>query len=276
MPTFIDSNGVPRNCGSLPMPAGRVSSFPPFVGDPERPLWTDQQIKEVTTDTSRRDMREMFPFEKYGTDQHSTSACNGFAAAGAVTRVRKLRGVDDGWVGSGSFVYSFINGGRDQGSVIEDGMKVIEKHGVCSVTLQSYDKIFQRSPEAVRDALKHRGLSAYLAKTQQGWNTGLATGLYVGVAAVNCGPVWDRTTKPAGGPWDDVPMPGVQNGGGNHAVLIEDISWNPVAKCYEYMLCNSWGIRYGAEGRVRVRWAHFAQCFPNHTFYLLPSSREGK
>jgi hypothetical protein len=256
------------------MPAGRVSAFPPYAGAPEQPLWSDSEIKQALSSPDRRDVIELFPFEKYGTDQHSTSACNGWAAAGAMTRARKLRGLDDGWVGSGSFIYSWINGGRDNGSILEDGMEAVQERGCCSIELQSYDKIFQRSPEAVRDGLKHRGLSAFVAKTRQGWDSALATGLYMGVAAVHCGPSFDRFTKPSGGRWSALPMPGVQNGPGNHAVAIEDIDWNSTLREYEYLMPNSWGIRYGLKGRVRLRWAHFQQCFPNHVFYLLPITRE--
>lgn len=264
MSEYTDTQGVLRRPGSLIMPQGMVSSFPPTASDPDFPLWSDADIKRVISDPNRRDIVKLFPFAQYGTNQHSTSACNGFAGASAVTRVRKLRGIDDGFVGSGSFVYSSINRGQDNGSVLEDGMKAIQEHGVCDQSLNPYDRIFakQVSQEARADALKHKGLSAYRATSREAWNSGLAAG-FVGVAAVMCGPRFDQITNLTAG---------VQSGMGNHAVLIEDVVWRNGE--YQYLMCNSWGIGYGQNGRVYLTWAHFRETFGYHVFYLLPTSAE--
>jgi hypothetical protein len=178
--------------------------------------------------------------------------------------VRKLRGIDDGFVGSGSFVYSSINRGQDNGSVLEDGMKAIQEHGVCDQRLNPYDRIFakQVSQEARADALKHKGLSAYRATSREAWNSGLAAG-FVGVAAVMCGPKFDKITNLTAG---------VQSGVGNHAVLIEDVVWRNSE--YQYLMCNSWGSGYSQNGRVYLTWNHFRETFGYHVFYLLPTSAE--
>ncbi len=258
MTEFIDGQGQKRRPGSLIMPSGMVSSFPPFTGENEMPLWTDAEIKSIISDPNRRDMAKLFPFDKYGTNQHDNSGCNGFAAAGGVTRTRKLRGIDDGWVGSGAWVYSLINGHRDGGSILEDGMKVIQSVGVCSQDVVPWDLIY---PE--EEAAKHKGLKAYRAVTKQGWMTGLAAG-FVGIAAITVGPKFDVIN---GG------VAGVQSGMGNHAVLIEDIAWRNGE--FQFLMCNSWGIKYGDKGRVYLTWNHFAQTFASHVFYLIPSSQEG-
>ena len=262
---FIDQQGVIRRPGSLVLPPGFVSSFPPTVDAPEFPRWDDSDIRQVISDPNRRDMAKLFPFAKYGTNQNSTSACNGFAAAGGVTRVRKLRGIDDGWVGSGSWVYSLINGHRDGGSILEDGMKVIQSVGVCGQDVVPWDLIYPelQSDNAREEAAKHKGLSAYRATTKQGLLTGLAAG-YVAIAAIMVGPRFDAIQDG---------VAGVQNGVGNHAVLIEDLKWRD--NSYQFLMCNSWGINYGDNGRVWLRWEHFEQPFESHVFYLIPSSQEG-
>ena len=261
---FMDSHGNIRRPGSLIIPPGFVSSFPPTEAAPEFPQWDDADIRAVISDPNRRDMVKLFPFEKYGTNQHSTSACNGFAAAGAVTRIRKLRGIDDGWVGSGSFVYSRINGHRDNGSILEDGMKAIQTTGVCSQEECPWDRIYtdQQSPAAFEQAQKHKGLAAYRAVTKQGWLTGLAAG-FVGIAAITVGPKFDVIKNG---------VAGVQQGGGNHAVLIENLAWRN--GMFQFLMCNSWGSGYSENGRVWLTWDHFAQPFASHVFYLLPSSEE--
>jgi hypothetical protein len=265
MSDYTDISGILRRPGSLIMPQGTVSSFPPTASDPDFPMWDDATIKRVISDPNRRDMVKLFPFAQYGTNQHSTSACNGFAGASAVTRVRKLRGIDDGFVGSGSFVYSSINRGQDNGSVLEDGMKAIQEHGVCDQKLNPYDRIFakQVTPDARADALKHKGLSAYRATSREAWNSGLAAG-FVGVAAVMCGPRFDKITNLTAG---------VQQGPGNHAMCVESVEWRNGE--YQYLSVQSWGNGYGSNGRVYLTWNHFRETFGSHTFYLLPTSVEG-
>lgn len=260
---YRDASGVVRRPGSL-LATKLVSSFPPYEGAPERPMWTDDEIRKVISDPNRRDMVKLFPFEKYGTNQHSTSACNGWGWAGAQTRARKLRGIDDGWVGSGSWIYSKINGGRDQGSVIAEAEPVVENIGTASQTIVTYSMIYpqQQPKEAAVDAANHKVLGAYRAMTMQGFRSGLAAG-YIGIAAVMCGPKWDRITDG---------VAGVQSGPGNHAVCIEDIRL--IGGVEHFLLPNSWGIGYGNKGRVWVTAQHFKQTFPNHIFYLVPSTLE--
>lgn len=261
---YTDTQGVLRRPGSLIMPQGMVSSFPPTASDPDFPLWSDADIKRVISDPNRRDIVKLFPFAQYGTNQHSTSACNGFAGASAVTRVRKLRGIDDGFVGSGSFVYSSINRGQDNGSVLEDGMKAIQEHGVCDQSLNPYDRIFakQVSPDARADALKHKGLSAYRATSREALFSGLAAG-FVAVTAIMVGPRFDKITNLTAG---------VQDGPANHAVLLEDLVWRNGE--FQLLMCNSWGQTYGSNGRVYLTWRHLEQGWPHHVTYLLPTSSE--
>lgn len=266
---FFDASGTLRRCGSWPHEdkSNFVSAFPPYPGSGDLPLYTDEQIIKIVTDPNRRKMESICPSEHYITDQHSTSACNGHAAAAAFTRARKLRGIQDDWVGSGSFVYSWINQGRDNGSALEDGMVEIQERGVCSLALNSASQIFTRqiTQEAIEDALKHRGLAAYHCPTLQHFKSGLAAG-HPGVAAVMCGPNWDVMGADY--------VPGVQQGPGNHAVCIEDVVLRNGRLLYQ--MANSWGTKYGKGGRVWLTDNHFRGTFPNHTFYIVTSMEERK
>jgi hypothetical protein len=159
---FKGPDGVIRRPGSLILPEGFVSSFPPYTGDAETPVWEDKDINRVISDPNRRDIIKVAPFEVYGTDQRDTSACNGWATANGATIRRVLMGINDGWVGSGAYVYSKINGGRDNGSLLEDGLVAIGKYGVASRSTVPYNKIYpsQYPKTADEEAKKNKAIAA--------------------------------------------------------------------------------------------------------------------
>ena len=262
---YTDHTGVVRNLGSWTIPEGFVSSYAPYGDAPDQPLFSEEEIKRIVTDPSRVDRQLLIPFEKYGSDQSSTSACNGHAAAGAYSDVRVLAGKDDGWRGSGAYVYSLINQNRDQGSNLEDGMNVLGERGVCSVTTVPNDRIFIRmysSSEANAEAEKHKALKAYRAKTIQGFESGLAAG-HIGVCAVMAGRNFDNFTDG---------VAGVVSGMGNHSVRIIDIRWRNGE--LQYLLRNSWSIRWGLKGDIWITRKHLIQCWNYHVAYLVPATQD--
>lgn len=250
--------------GSLVLPPGFVSAFPPYGNSPDQPLWEDKDIKRAITDPNRRVISKVLPFTKYGTNQGRYSSCNGWAAANGLTAIRRLTGIDDGWVGSGSFVYSKINGGYDNGSQLEDGLREISTKGTCSIKTVPYDRIFpnQYSSAADEEAARNVGLDCYRVKTKQAWRTALAAG-WVGIAAIQC----DQNVINFRGKGI---MP-VADGPGNHAVLITDLRSSQGTEVYNQD--NSWGINWGNEGRAWLTWDHFAQTFNNHAFYIIVGIR---
>lgn len=263
---FVDSQGNLRRPGSKLIEPGFVSSFSPYAGNPEQPLWDEETIKEVITDPGRRDMMEVLPPEKYVTQQNSTSACNGHAAAQAATAARVLKGMKDDFVGSGAYIYSLINGGSDNGSHLEAGMKVVQSHGVPDQRLVPYNMIYpnMQPKSAKTEALKHKGLSAFRAKTKLGLFSGLAAG-YVGICAVMAGRAFSVVTDG---------VAGLTVGSGNHACCLLDIRWRK--RRFEMLLSNSWGINWGMDGRCWITWDHLAQTFPYHVHYLIPSTQEAR
>jgi len=76
--------------GSLILPPGFVSSFPPYAGDPETPLYDDKDIAKLISNPNRRDIVKLLPFAKYGNNQGPYSSCNGHAAANGLTYTRLL------------------------------------------------------------------------------------------------------------------------------------------------------------------------------------------
>lgn len=263
-----DQSGELRRLGSLVLPMGFVSALPPFEGSPETPpLWTDAEILRALKDPNRPRKRDLFPAEKFITNQRSHGSCNGFAAAGAYTRARYMMGYKSSWRASGAWIYSLINGGRDQGSMLDDGMRVGRDVGFCSDSIVSWDQIYPNQQDvaaAKLDAAKHKSLKAYRATTLQGWRTGLATGLYLGVAAVMAGNNYMRFRNG---------IAGVDHGPGNHAVCVTDLTLRNGTELFDQD--GSWGVGgWGDNGRGYLVADHFRETFKNHAFYLIPAVQE--
>ena len=265
MTTIFDHNGIERNLGTWTVPESFVSALPPYEDDPEQPMFTDEEIIRIVTAPDRRVVADLVPFEKYGTDQHSTSACNGHMVAGMLTGTRVLQGIDDGFVASGAYPYSKINGGRDAGSNLEEGLLQAMHKGICSQKTVPYDKIFPSMypKSADEEAKNYRIENGYWAKTLQGFKSGLAAGGQGGcVVHVNRNGNFNNFTDG---------VCGVDGGPGNHAVISEDIIWT--GKMFQFKGRNSWGLRFGNKGRMLLTERHFAQTFNNHRFYIVPANR---
>lgn len=158
-----------------------------------------------------------------------------------------------------------MNGGRDNGSMLADGLKVIQQYGSCPEALVPWDMIYpkQQPSNAREEAAKHKGLICYAAGTLQGLRTGLAKG-FIAIVAVHAGGNFQRLNKNG--------IAGVDGGGGNHAVHVDDLC--VVGGTEVYDMNNSWGTSYGTSGRAYLTKDTFAQTFGNHTFYLIGSTEE--
>jgi hypothetical protein len=256
-----DASGQLRRLGTIPQNPGFVSAFPAF--EDSFAVLEDSQIRDLITDPNRHAGREIFG-PNWTLDQKSKGSCNGHAGAEAVMRVNYLRGYECQLL-SGAYVYSWINGGRDNGSALEDGMGAIQEHGSCPLNMCPWDHIYRSQISATADAeaIKRRGAKAYAAKTPRGFRSGIAKG-FMGVIAVHVGDNYMDLDK------NDVPR--VDNGPGNHARSVDDLRIIDGVEMFDSI--GSWGTSVGNKGRWRYTWDNFAQTFPNHTFYLLPTSND--
>ena len=251
--------------GSLTLPPNFVSAFPPLEGNPEYPIYDDNEIHMLISNPNRRDITKLLPFAAYGNNQGSFSSCGGWAAANALTATRCLTGVADGLVLSGAYVYSLTNDNRDNGSQLEDGLVAVGKYGAPSRTTVPYNYIFRsqyNTKVADAEAAKTKGLQAYRCKTKQAWRSAIAAG-WMGIAAIHAD---SRVINFRG----TGIMP-LANGPGNHAVLISDMRISKGTEVFQ--MTNSWGISWGNQGRTWLVWDHFAQTFNNHAFYVIPGIR---
>lgn len=263
IPEIIDNSGQLRRCGSLVLPAGFVSAFPTFESKYE--VWDDEKIKRVITADGRVPRRVTFS-DYWIQDQKSHGSCNGFAGAGVYAKARFLRGIRDRLRFSGAMLYGQMNRGRDNGSMLEDGLKHLQADGICEEKFAGWDAIYPArwAPGAKENAALHKGLACYAAETLQGVRTGLAKG-FPCVIAVQAGGNFQRLNAKG--------VAGVDSGSGNHAIHADDLCMVGGTEVFDAV--NSWGLGYGTNGRAYLTADSFAGTFRSHAFYLIGSTAEG-
>lgn len=226
---------------------------------------SDDEIKRIVTDPARSLGRKRFG-DEWITDQKSHGSCNGFATANALSRARYLRGIRDKLILSGSYIYSWINGGADNGSLLRDGMATVMSKGAPTLERCPWNMIYRNQTQQFdAEAAKRKGIEAYAAGTLQGFKTGLALG-YMGVCAVHVGSRFMNLE--AGG------VNPVSSGPGNHAEAVDDLVWD--GGRFKYDIPGSWGLGVMDRGRSYHVDEHFEQTFGNHQFWLLRSTEEAE
>ncbi len=265
IPSIVTPDGIERRLGLIP-PEMRVSALPSIESSQPNNLLTPDQIKQLITDPGRTPREQIFSDDHWVVegDQKSHGSCNGWAGASVLSKTRFLRGITDGLVLSGSYVYSWINNNEDNGSALDRGMAELLAHGAPPASLCDANQIYRKQTQAYDDeAAKHLGLQAYAAETQQGFDSGIALG-YLGVVAVQVNNAFSNYKGSGICP--------TGNGPGNHAIHVDDAKY--VNGVLWYHIVNNWNLTWGLRGKGWVTWSAFAQPFKYQTFYLVPATIE--
>lgn len=256
-----DAAGVDRRLGLLLPPLGFVSTLP--VYDDRQPM-LDAKTIEAVAKSGDMDGRKKFD-STWIKDQRSHGSCNGFAGASALSRARVRRRCERVDL-SGAYLYSLINGGRDQGSMLDDGMRAIQQSGVAPESLVPWNGIYPHlyPPEAHRDAARFKAFECYQVRSAQALFSALALGFDC-IVAVHADDGFMRLDR-----WE---VAGGGQGPGNHAVGADGLYWGngePVASGF-----NSWNLSYGNRGRMGLTWSrHFAPTTRYHAFYAIRSTED--
>lgn len=257
--TFELPDGTIVGTGLLMPEPGMVSAFPVYAD--AAPMLTRAGIEDIAKNGRQRGADKFdATFIK---DQNGYGACQGFASAAAVTRARIRRGLNRVDL-SGSYAYSLVNGGRDRGSMLEDGMRVCAERGYATEATVPRNAIYRTrydTAKADAEALRFRAFEVYAVRTHDELFSALALGFdcVVAVHADNGFMRLDSRGVAQGG-----------NGSGNHAVSCDGLWWDGELIADGY---NSWNLSYGKDGRMGLTWRqHFANTANSHVYYAIRST----
>ena len=258
----IEFDGIRIPLGLL-VPDVRPTTFAAY-SDSQVMLNRDE-IQLILSDKRRRLARDMFGGSEWIKSQGNRGSCNGYAGAKALERVRVKEGRKHIAL-SGEGLYAQINNGRDAGSMLDDGMEALMQNGVPPESMVPREEfLWSRISSEARQAMKQfKARKTFRADTNEELASGLAAG-FVGVVAVHVGN--DFTSLDGDGRVRQ------SLGPGNHAVCVDDVRiFNGK---YEYDMANSWGLRYGTNGRGWVSWdRHLSEPSKYHAFYLIRSASD--
>lgn len=244
----------------LQIPVSTASAFPAY--EASGPMLSMPEILDIAKSGTQRG-RDRFDVT-FIKNQRSHGSCQGFASAAATTRARIRRGskrVDL----SGAYAYSLVNGGRDNGSMLEDGMIACEE-GYATEETVGWDAIYPNRynvAKAKAEAARFKAREVYAVRTEQALFSALAVGFdcVVAVHADNGFMSLDGRGVAQGG-----------NGPGNHAVGADGLTYDGELIADGY---NSWDVSYGDRGRMGLTWSrHFRPTNPHHCFYAIRTASD--
>lgn len=259
-----------------------IVKWPQSGGGNRLAPWSEQDETYVwrKVDKIEAEAYSGFVYNLEVADDHSYVAegigvhnCNAAAAVGALRRARFLRGIDNNnsiqlaW----EFLYAQINRGKDNGSLLDEGMVALRDIGVCPLDLQKHPinkHIYKKyyTPEDYRDAALFQARSPFPLDTEEELATLVLSGIGAAVVAVDVNNSFmslDRDGICGGG-----------NGPGNHAVGVDDVDIIDGELAFD--MFNSWDLSYGQDGRAYLTWKkHFYKTVKYHRYYAVMASNDG-
>jgi hypothetical protein len=208
------------------------------------PAYGDSHVVFPVDQWAGVNRRSLFGSDDWVLDQDGISSCVGNGWAGDLRRTRVLAGMKDVKLSPG-FTYSLINGGRDQGAVISDGIAALTNTGTCSYALVGEKPFYARQmPAAAKaEAQRFRVAEAYHAGTWEEVGSALMTGRYCVVFGFQVGSNLQN--------YDRYGVGGHATGPGNHCVMADGIVKLPDGR-WVLDTVNSWGYPWGPWKNGRV------------------------
>lgn len=201
-------------------------------------------------------------------NQGQAGSCNGYAGAKALQRARVRRRLDFIKL-SGEGLYGQINGNRDDGSQLVDGMVAIAETGVPTEELIPPRTAIYTSkfPDSWKEVASHyKAEEPYALMDEWDLVSALVLGFDV-VVAVHVGNNWTTMDSNHIIPYSPGP--------GNHAVGVDDIRYRGTR--FEFEHYGSWGTSVHDNGRAFLTWeGHLQSTRKNHGFYAIRSTIDDK
>jgi hypothetical protein len=177
------------------------------------------------------------------TDQQDVGQCNANATISAMEYSRKIQGLPYVQL-SPADLYHQINGGRDQGSLLEDGIKAAMEVGVGTVA-DCGSAVWKRGykPATQEQRAKYRVLEAVLCPTFDH----CASAVLHGFGLIS-GIMWYSNYEPGQDGW----LPPGRGGSGGHAIFGYKLTYRNGGREWGIWHQNSWGERWGQKGRFVI------------------------
>ena len=172
-------------------------------------------------------------------DQNGFSSCVGNGWAGALRSARVLAGMKDEKL-SPAYVYAQINGGRDAGAIISEGIPALQRNGTVPFSLMGQEPIFTRQirsqfPTAETEAKRFRLAQYYRCDSMDELCSALQS---------NCMAVFGCMVGRNFNKFDADGVAGIDPGPGNHCMMIEGMVKLPSGK-WAFTVRNSWSSSWG-------------------------------
>lgn len=150
---------------------------------------------------------------------------------------------------SPTFIYAWINGGRDSGAQVSQGLECIKSHGSCLMNQFGEDKIYlqQMSAEAKATGLKFRVLEAYKVNSWVELGSALMRGMTV-VCGIGVGSNFSRLDSNGVPPLPDTIV-------GGHCLC--NVGLKKVSGIWVAETQNSWSSSWGQSGFCYLRKEHW-------------------
>jgi hypothetical protein len=225
-----------------------------------KPKMSKRDIEDAIREQSIDVERDLYPSEQYVKNQGQIGSCNAYAAKGALERTRHFVGLPYVEL-SAEHLYMRICGGRDQGSMLDEGMHEMTQSGIPPMKPSHYQKFKERdfTPEDNRDAVRFKSVECYAVNTELGLAEGLVSG-FVGVIAVHATNAYMRM--------DANEIIARSMGVGNHAEGTHKV--NIINGELAFRKFGSWGLNVWNGGCGYVTWKnHLEQPNKYHQFYLI-------
>ena len=227
--SYVETGGERRMLTARSEPA-KFGALPKF-GD-SCPVFPVSQYFECNREN-------IFPFAEWIGDQDGHGACVGFGWAYGLRKSRRLLGMTDVPL-SGNFAYAFLNGGKDQGAVISDGIESLKDHGVCPDSMVPAKSIYERqlSESAKQEARRFKLVDAYRCDEASEVFSAIMSG-YIVVYGYEVGTNFEN--------FDKYGVAGADRGAGNHCNHSEGMVKLPDGR-WVLINANSWTTKWGPFG----------------------------
>lgn len=260
----VSPAGVTHSLGLLPDPnPPRLTTLAQTQEMFSRP----ELIDLVESDIYQRSAGGMAHFDSSWTkNQNGWGKCASSAATYAVEKAR-YRGHQKRIELSDDYLYSLVNGGRDQGSTLGENLRAITSKGIATRKSVKEGQIYRskyNNASADKEALRFRAHEGYATPSEQEVVTALLSGKPV-VIAIHVGRNWhnfDRNGVLIG-----------DRGPGNHSEHLDHVRYNREKGRFEFREHSSHGTSQGDGGFFWVTWEqHLSTVHSSHTFYAVPNA----